>query len=366
MGPGRPALAAAPAAEVIVPSGWLLPLTWWAPLGAAVLASQIFLTWLVFRARGRALVRMTGWLLIADALLVLLLRHCTWEMGRLDYSEQFLVWRQWLVWLGVLLAPAPVALWTAALHLARPKGQADERRPIINPAFLAALLMWIASASLTIALGADSSLISRPARLTRVEVPIPDLPREFDGLRIAVLADLHIGPLMNPDRTRLALRPLSQEKPDMVVVVGDIIGTSTWPPAWTPSPKNCPRPGSPISTMTRWRSRAEMPGSGWSASAIPGPGTTTCREHRRAFLRAPQSSCSPTPRTFCRRPAPKASPSSSPGTCTADRSSFRSRGTKAPVGDTFLVVSRGIGYEWIPLRLFCPPEIVLITLRAEN
>jgi hypothetical protein len=34
------------------------------------------------------------------------------------------------------------------------------------------------------------------------------------------------------------------------------------------------------------------------------------------------------------------------------------------MASTQLVVSRGLGEEAVPLRLFCPPEIVLVTLRA--
>jgi len=33
------------------------------------------------------------------------------------------------------------------------------------------------------------------------------------------------------------------------------------------------------------------------------------------------------------------------------------------IGATQLVVSRGLGEEAVPLRLFCRPEIVLVTLR---
>jgi predicted MPP superfamily phosphohydrolase len=34
------------------------------------------------------------------------------------------------------------------------------------------------------------------------------------------------------------------------------------------------------------------------------------------------------------------------------------------IGDTQLIVSRGLGEEGVPLRLFCPPEIVVLTLRC--
>ena len=36
------------------------------------------------------------------------------------------------------------------------------------------------------------------------------------------------------------------------------------------------------------------------------------------------------------------------------------------IGKTWLIVSRGIGYTGIPLRLFCPPEVTEIVVRAES
>ncbi len=36
------------------------------------------------------------------------------------------------------------------------------------------------------------------------------------------------------------------------------------------------------------------------------------------------------------------------------------------LGPTHLVVSRGLGEEAIPVRLFCPPEILLVTLQSRS
>jgi predicted MPP superfamily phosphohydrolase len=36
----------------------------------------------------------------------------------------------------------------------------------------------------------------------------------------------------------------------------------------------------------------------------------------------------------------------------------------AAQGDSTIFVSRGLGTVWVPVRLNCPPEVALLTLRA--
>jgi predicted MPP superfamily phosphohydrolase len=60
---------------------------------------------------------------------------------------------------------------------------------------------------------------------TRVlEVGIPGLPAELDGLRVAHLSDLHLGP---PGRGRVACRRgvewVAAQRPDLVCVTGDLV-----------------------------------------------------------------------------------------------------------------------------------------------
>lgn len=60
---------------------------------------------------------------------------------------------------------------------------------------------------------------------TRVlEVPVPGLPAELDGLRIAHLSDFHLGP---PSRGQVAAERAAawvrQRRPDLVVVTGDLL-----------------------------------------------------------------------------------------------------------------------------------------------
>ena len=60
---------------------------------------------------------------------------------------------------------------------------------------------------------------------TRVlEVPVPGLPAELDGLRVAHLSDFHLGP---PSRGRVAVERATAwvrgRDPDLVVVTGDLL-----------------------------------------------------------------------------------------------------------------------------------------------
>jgi uncharacterized protein len=57
----------------------------------------------------------------------------------------------------------------------------------------------------------------------RVEVPIVDLPKSLDGLRIVQLSDIHIGAFMPQTEVRRAVEIANQLNPDLAVLTGDLI-----------------------------------------------------------------------------------------------------------------------------------------------
>ena len=57
----------------------------------------------------------------------------------------------------------------------------------------------------------------------RVEVPIADLPKSLDGLRIVQLSDIHIGAFMPQTEVRRAVEMANQLNPDLAVLTGDLI-----------------------------------------------------------------------------------------------------------------------------------------------
>ncbi|MFY1635408.1 metallophosphoesterase [Solwaraspora sp. WMMB335] len=67
-----------------------------------------------------------------------------------------------------------------------------------------------------------------PPRLDRVQVPLARLPRAMDGLRIATVSDIHIGPLTGVAHTARIVDLINSLDADLVAVVGDLVdGTVT-------------------------------------------------------------------------------------------------------------------------------------------
>ena len=60
-------------------------------------------------------------------------------------------------------------------------------------------------------------------RVERVEVPIPNLPKELDGFKIAQLSDIHIGDFMPREEVRRAVNIANGLNPDLAVVTGDFV-----------------------------------------------------------------------------------------------------------------------------------------------
>src|SRR5438067_8152546 len=61
-------------------------------------------------------------------------------------------------------------------------------------------------------------------RLRELEVELPGLPAELDGLRIAHLSDFHLGvPSPGLGATWQAVAWVHQRKPDLVAVTGDLL-----------------------------------------------------------------------------------------------------------------------------------------------
>ena len=61
-------------------------------------------------------------------------------------------------------------------------------------------------------------------RMVELEVPIPGLPQELDGLRIAHIGDLHLGARSHGHRAVVnAIDWVSERKPDLVLVSGDLL-----------------------------------------------------------------------------------------------------------------------------------------------
>ncbi|XHL93248.1 metallophosphoesterase [Streptomyces niveus] len=78
-----------------------------------------------------------------------------------------------------------------------------------------------AAALATVGYGA-SNVLSGPS-VKRVTVPLAKLPRAAHGYRIAVVSDIHLGPLLGRAHAQRVVDTINSTNPDLVAVVGDLV-----------------------------------------------------------------------------------------------------------------------------------------------
>lgn len=124
----------------------------------------------------------------------------------------------WAVVFYLLLGAALIALVSLAVRVvARLRGAP---RPVHPQRWL-----QIATAVLVLAapavVGYGLVAANRPAVTHEVAV-VDRLPAEFDGLRVALLTDLHVGPARGVGFTRRVVELTNAQQPDLVILGGDL------------------------------------------------------------------------------------------------------------------------------------------------
>ncbi|MFB6841259.1 metallophosphoesterase [Streptomyces sp. NPDC056361] len=65
--------------------------------------------------------------------------------------------------------------------------------------------------------------VLRGPRLKRVTVPLAKVPRAAHGYRIAVVSDIHLGPILGRAHTQRIVDTINSAQPDLIAVVGDLV-----------------------------------------------------------------------------------------------------------------------------------------------
>ncbi|WP_420717904.1 metallophosphoesterase [Streptomyces sp. H34-S4] len=68
--------------------------------------------------------------------------------------------------------------------------------------------------------------VLRGPRVKRVQVPLAKLPRAAHGFRIAVVSDIHLGPILGRAHTMRIVDTINRTQPDLIAVVGDLVDGS--------------------------------------------------------------------------------------------------------------------------------------------
>ncbi len=172
------------------------------------------------------------WMLTAIFLTLLALLVATLFLPRLlGWRES--PWVAWpgFVWFGLVVYLFLMLLVLEPLRLAlrgwvkrsppqspEPETQAMNRRVFLARA--SAVAAGAASVGL-VGVGMDNAL--GPPHLLRLPVRLGRLDPLFNGFRIAVVSDIHLGPLAGRTHTERIVRMINEAEPDLVAIVGDLV-----------------------------------------------------------------------------------------------------------------------------------------------
>lgn len=119
-----------------------------------------------------------------------------------------------------------------------PQGEAEpaaeaQREPQPEPESAVSRRLFV---SRTVAVGAAAVAAStvgygaygvlRGPRVKRVTVPLAKLPRAAHGFRIAVVSDIHLGPILGRGHAQRVVDAVNSTNPDLITIVGDLVDGS--------------------------------------------------------------------------------------------------------------------------------------------
>ncbi|MFF3453078.1 metallophosphoesterase [Streptomyces sp. NPDC002730] len=121
---------------------------------------------------------------------------------------------------GTLAAPVPeVVPAPEAVSADPPAGRSAPSRRM----FVSRVVGGGAAAVALGTVGYGTYGVLRGPRVKRVTVPLVRLPRAAHGFRIAVVSDIHLGPILGRAHTRRIVDTINATSPDLVAVVGDLV-----------------------------------------------------------------------------------------------------------------------------------------------
>lgn len=100
---------------------------------------------------------------------------------------------------------------------------AEEPAPLSRRVFLARASAVAAGAASVGVVGVGVANALGPPDLLRVPVRLRKLDPALNGFRIAVVSDIHLGPLSGRAHTERIVRMINETSPDLVAIVGDLV-----------------------------------------------------------------------------------------------------------------------------------------------
>ncbi|KOV77619.1 membrane protein [Streptomyces sp. NRRL WC-3723] len=118
-------------------------------------------------------------------------------------------------------APAPPAQAPAPERAPEPGVPEPTRRLVVSR-----LLAGAVTTAAVATVGHGTYGVLQGPRVRRVTVPLTKLPRAANGFRIAVVSDIHLGPVLGRGFAQRVVDTVNATQPDLIAVVGDLVDGS--------------------------------------------------------------------------------------------------------------------------------------------
>ncbi|MCF1646399.1 metallophosphoesterase, partial [Streptomyces indiaensis] len=105
-----------------------------------------------------------------------------------------------------------------------PRGGARRRPPPLMT--VSRIVAGAAAAAAVGTVGYGTYGVLRGPKVKRVTVPLAKLPRAAHGYRIAVVSDVHLGPVLGRGFAQKVVDTINGTQPDLIAVVGDLVDGS--------------------------------------------------------------------------------------------------------------------------------------------
>jgi predicted MPP superfamily phosphohydrolase len=136
-----------------------------------------------------------------------------YRLGLFAYSWPLL----WLRGGALLWAICSAGILAIALLLRLAPGFDPERRRALGLAGTAAVAAPVAAVGFGV-------LVERTRfRLREVDIPVPGLPRDLQGLRLVQISDIHLSPYLSAAELARAVAMANETRPQVALVTGDLI-----------------------------------------------------------------------------------------------------------------------------------------------
>ncbi|MFI1013733.1 metallophosphoesterase [Streptomyces sp. NPDC020965] len=123
-------------------------------------------------------------------------------------------------------ATAATTATATATTTAADKETASTPRPVSRRLFVSRVVGGAATTAALGTVGHGTYGVLRGPRTKRVTIPLAKLPRAAHGFRIAVVSDIHLGPILGRSHTQRIVDSINAAQPDVVAVVGDMVDGS--------------------------------------------------------------------------------------------------------------------------------------------